>query len=349
MRNQTLIILLTLLLTAGLLLGACAAPPPAAPAVETPAPTQPAAQPTEPPAPTADLPDPTSPPASSPMPESTPIVLTDGLGNTVTLEKPAQKIVSLAPSNTEILFAIGAGDQVVGRDQFSDYPAEAQQAADIGGGFGELNTELIVSLNPDLVLAADLTPPEQVQALQNLGLTVYALPNPTTIPEMFENLRVVAQLTGHEEQAASLVESLEARVAAVEEKVAGVQERPLVFYQLDSTDPNAPWTSGAGTFIDTLLGMAGGENLGNILDSPWAQISLEALLEQDPDIIILGDATWGGITPEMVAARAGWETLSAVKEGKVFPFDDNLVSRPGPRMVDGLEGLAKLLHPDLFP
>jgi cobalamin transport system substrate-binding protein len=137
-------------------------------------------------------------------------------------------------------------------------------------------------------------------------------------------------------------------VAAVEAKMAGVKERPLVFYELDGSDPSNPWTPGPGTFIDTLLNMAGGKNVGSTLSGPWVQISVEKLLTENPDYILLGDAALGGITPEQVAARAGWNSLSAVKNSRVLPFDDNTVSRPGPRLVDGLETLAKLLHPELF-
>lgn len=273
---------------------------------------------------------------------------TDGLGRKVTLNGIPQRIVSLAPSNTEILFAIGAGSQVVGRDDFSDYPEQAAQVTDIGGGFGKLDEETIVSLQPDLVLAADITPAEQVKALEDLGLSVYQLPNPTTLDGMYTNLQTVAELTGHQAEAEQLIGKLKVRVKAVEDKIAAVQDKPSVFYELDSTDPNAPYTSGPGTFIDTLIDMSGGTNLGSVLDSAWAQISLEELVTKDPNIIILGDYTWGGVTPEDVAKRSGWETLSAVKDGKVFTFDDNLVSRPGPRMVDGLEAMAKLLHPELF-
>ena len=286
----------------------------------------------------------------SPAPTSAPAArtFTDGLGREVTLKGIPQKIVSLAPSNTEILFAIGAGSQVVGRDDFSDYPEQAAQVADIGGGFGKLDEETIVSLQPDLVLAADITPAEQVKALEDLGLAVYQLPNPTTLDGMYTNLQTVAELTGHQAEAEQLIGKLKARVKTVEDKIAAVQDKPSVFYELDSTDPNAPYTSGPGTFIDTLIDMSGGTNLGSILNSAWAQISLEELVTKDPNIIILGDYTWGGVTPEDVAKRAGWETLTAVKDGKVYTFDDNLVSRPGPRMVDGLEAMAKLLHPELF-
>ena len=293
---------------------------------------------------------PTSEPSPTPEPteEIQPLVLTDGLGREVVFQEPPQKIVSLAPSNTEILYAIGAGSQVAARDAFSDYPEEVQQVTDIGGGWGDFDLETIVSLEPDLVLAAELTPPEQVQALENLGLTIYYLANPLDLEGLYDNLLVVARITGHEAEAEDLIATLKDRVTEVEEKVKTAEEIPLVFYELDGTDPNAPWTSGSGTFIDKLLSMAGGTNLGNVLDGSWAQISVEEIVTQNPDVIVLGDFVWGGITPEDVAARAGWESLAAVQSGRVYPFDDNLVSRPGPRLVDGLEELAQLLHPELF-
>jgi iron complex transport system substrate-binding protein len=297
-------------------------------------------------APQAQAPTDNPAPAASPTPA--PITLTDGLGKSFTFDQPYQKIVSLAPSNTEILFAIGAGNQVVARDNFSDYPETAKQVKDIGGGWGEVDTEAIVALAPDLVLAAEINAAEQVKSLEDLGLNVYYLSNPKTLDGMYDNLRTVAKLTGHESETETLIESLKSRVAAVDSKIASVTDKPVVFYELDGSDPNAPWTSGPGTFVDLLLTQAGGANLGNLLDSSWAQISLEKLVTENPDLILLGDAAWGGVTPEAVAARAGWSSLAALKNGKVFPFDDNLISRPGPRMVDGLEQLAKLLHPELF-
>lgn len=286
--------------------------------------------------------------SSQATPTAVPIQLTDGLGRTVSLPAPAMRIVSLAPSNTEILFAIGAGSQVVGRDSFSDYPQEVSEITDVGGGFGEFNTEAILALKPDLVLAADIIPPEKIQALEDLGLIVFSIANPVDFEELFNNIQLVGKLTAHEEEAQKLISELKQRLQQVEEKVMLSSYLPLVFYELDASDPNAPWTAGPGTFIDTLITKAGGFNLGASLEGAWVQISLEVLIQKNPDIIILGDYTWGGVTPEAVAARAGWKVLKAVKENKVFTFDDNLVSRPGPRLVDGLEAMARLLHPELF-
>lgn len=282
-------------------------------------------------------------------PQATPIsapVLTDGLGREVTLKGPAQHVVSLAPSNTEILFAIGAGDQVVGRDQLSDFPDAAKSVTDIGSTFDALNTEKIVSLKPDLVLAAEINTPEQVKQLEDLGLTVYYLKNPLTLEEMYKNLETVAKLTGHEQEAATLIESLKKRVAAVDAKIAAISSRPNVFYELDATDPAKPYTAGKGTFITQLIDRAGGHNIAADLDG-YPQMSLEQVVAADPAFIILGDARYG-VSPESIAQRPGWENLTAVKNGQVLPFNDDLVSRPGPRLVDALEELAKLLRPELF-
>lgn len=285
-------------------------------------------------------------PAASPTATPQAIAVTDGLGRPVSLPQPAQRIVSMAPSNTEILFAIGAGAQMVGRDELSDYPPEALNLPSVGGSWSSYNYEMIVSLQPDLVLAGEINTPEQVKAIEDLGIPVYYLSNPATLEDMYTNLQIIGQLTGRQEQAAQLSASLQARVQAVDEKLATAQ-KVTVFYELDGSEPAKPWTAGSGTFIDLLISRAGGVNVAANLNMAYAQYSLEDLLVQDPQVILLGDAAYG-VTPEAVAQRAGWGGLQAVQNGQILTFDDNLVSRPGPRLVDGLEALAALLHPELF-
>jgi iron complex transport system substrate-binding protein len=280
---------------------------------------------------------------------STELTFTDDLGRVVSLPAPAQSIVSMAPSNTEVLFAVGAGSQVVGRDLFSDYPTEAVSVQDIGGSWGEYNLEAILALQPDLVLAqgGGFNPPELIASLEDLGLTVFVLPNPTTLEEMYANLETVGALTGHSSEAAALVESLTARVAAVDAAILPISYQPSVYYELDASNPASPYTAGAGTFVDQLISRAGGYNIGSALEGLWTPISMEDLLVADPTIILLGDAAYGE-TPEKVSARPGWDALIAIQNGQVFAFDDNLVSRPGPRLVDGLEALVEILHPGLL-
>ncbi|WP_299025773.1 cobalamin-binding protein [uncultured Thermanaerothrix sp.] len=325
---------LIFMLLLGLILGACV---PATPVATSPSPvvTETAAF-----LPTASL-----APTATPVAQ---IEATDGLGRKVTLKAPAQRIISLAPSNTEILFALGAGKQVIARDSFSDYPPEAASVTDIGSTWETLNLEQLVALQPDLVLAAGIQSPEQVKAMENAGLVVFWVPNPVTLEDLYANLEVVGRLIGHEPEAAALIESLKARVAAVDKKIAMVSQKPSVFYELDaSQDPAKPWTAGPGSFHDALIARAGGVNIAAVLDSPWAQMSLEQIVAADPEIILLGDAKWG-TTPESVAQRPGWSNLRAVKNERVIPFDDDLISRPGPRLVDALENLAKIFHPELF-
>jgi iron complex transport system substrate-binding protein len=286
-------------------------------------------------------------PATGAAPTPVGVTLTDGLGRKVTLAAPPKRIISLAPSNTEILFAVGAGAQVVGRDDLSDYPAEVKSLPSVGGNMGNLNLEQITKLQPDLVLAAEINSPEQVKSMENLKLTVFYLNNPKDLNGLYINLDTVAKLTGHEEQARTLDASLRQRVTAVQNTLQNATSRPKVYYEIDGTDASKPWTAGPGTFIDQLLQRAGAQNVGDSLSGGYAQISLEELLVQNPDVILLGDAAYG-TTVEQVGKRPGWEAINAVKNGRILTFDDNLVSRPGPRLVDGLETLAKLLHPEMY-
>ncbi len=326
----------TLIIFAGLL-SACA------PTVAPQPTTAPKVEPTTAPAPTAV---PTAAPTATAVPDQS-ITLIDGLKREVKLAQPAQRIISIAPSNTELLFAVGAGAQVIGREEMSDYPAEAKAIESIGSVFGKLNTEAIVALKPDLILAAEINPAEQVKTLEDLGLTVYYLSNPLDFAGLTANINIIGALTGRTAEADQLSQSIEARYKAVIDKVATASDKPTVFYEIDATDPTKPYTTGPGTFIDKLIDLAGGVNIGRALKDQFAQISSEELVKVNPDLIVLGDALYG-VTAESVAQRAGWDKLAAVKNNAVFTFDDNLASRPGPRLIDGLEAFAKLIHPELF-
>jgi iron complex transport system substrate-binding protein len=342
-------IILTVLMALAILINACAPAAPAAPS----APLLPTAEatltkesPTDTPVvePTVTVAEATQPPTA--VPEA--VVVQDGEGNEFRLEAAAQRVISLAPSNTEILFAIGAASQVIGREDFSNYPEEAAQIPSVGGSMGTYSLEEIARLEPDLILASPLTAPEVVKSLKEITPNVFVVANPKDLDGMYANLVTVGILTGHQSEAEDLSVDLKARAQAVLEKVKGTSETPKVFYELDATDPAKPWTSGPGTFIDILISLAGGQNIGASLSGDWAQISQEELIIQNPDIILLGDALYGGITPESVAVRPGWNGIAAVSNNRVQAFNDDLVSRPGPRMVDGLESLAKALHPELF-
>ena len=275
------------------------------------------------------------------------IEIVDGYGRGTSIDIPVDRIVSLAPANTEILFAIGAGDKVVGRDEFSNYPEEAVEIPSVGGPYTDISTETILSLEPDLVIGSEITPPEQIQAFEEMGLTVFVLANPLDIKDIYNNIRLLSEFVGMEEEAEALIMDMQDRISEVEALVNSVEERPLVFYELDGTDPNAPWTAGPGSYIDTLISMAGGINVGSEFDQPWVQLSAEEIIAQNPEVILLGDSIFG-VTVEDVISRPGWDNLNAVLEDRVYPFNDDLVSRPGPRVVEGLEKLVRLIHPELF-
>lgn len=331
-----------LILVAAILgLTACAPAP-------TPTPTEKIVQPTTVPTATDEpTAEPTDVPTNTPEPTEAPIVLTDDLGNEITLEGPAQKIVSLSPSMTESLFALGAGDRIIARESNSTYPEEAQEIEDIGAIWEGLPVEKIVSLEPDLVVAAEIISPDQVNQLRDVGLTVFWQENPEDFQGLYENLEEIARLVDQGPEEDELVSSLKERVSAVEKKLEEVDEEPLVFYELDATDPSNPYTVGAGSFISYIINKAGGQNLGDALEGGYPQISSEEIIAQDPDYILLGDAQYG-VTAQAVAERPGWDQLTAVQEGRVVEINDDLVSLPGPRLVEGLEEVAKKIHPEVF-
>jgi iron complex transport system substrate-binding protein len=303
----------------------------------------PPAEATPPPTATTALPAPTATETALP-----PIRLVDGLGTEVVLPGPAARIVSLGASNTEILFAIGANDLLVGCDQFSDYPEAAMDLASISAGYGTLDVESIKALEPDLVLAAEIISAEQVQAMRSLGLTVFYLANPTSLPAgLLSNIRAIGALTGRTAPAEEQTAAIQSRFQAVADQIAETSSDPLVYFELDGTDSARPYTAGPGTFIDMLISLAGGRNLGASLSSAWAQISAEEIFHQDPDIILLGDTAFG-VTPDSVADRPGWANLQAVIGGAVYPVNSDWVLRPGPRLADGLEAMAALIHPEVF-
>jgi iron complex transport system substrate-binding protein len=272
--------------------------------------------------------------------------VTDGLGREIALPSSVKRIVSLAPSNTEMLFAIGAGPQVVGRDEVSDYPASASEVASIGSTFGELNTEAILALGPDLVLAADITAPEQLQSLEALGLTTFVVPNPTDFDGLYDNLITIGEITGHVGEAADLAQDLRSRMEAVTALTLDA-DPTSVFYEIDGSDPNAPWTTGSGTFQNLLIQLAGGANAAAGIEG-WGQIDLEELVIQDPEVIVFATGPFIVTTSQSLSERPGWGGIAAVQSGRVVSIDTNWIDRPGPRLVDGLEALARTLHPELF-
>ena len=342
-----------LALLLALILSACGTSAPSTTQAPTSAPaTAPATAastvaPTAIPATAAPTAAPTEAPAA-PTPATTGVTITDAAGRTITIAAPPKRIISLAPSTTEILFAIGLAPKIVATDDFSDYPAEAKNLPKIGGLNAAYNFEQIVALKPDLIFAAGITPPEAIKKLEDLKLPVVVVgAEKTTFDSIFNDIGVVGRATGQAEQATQVTTAMNDQLAALKAKLSAAQEKPLVYWELDATDPAKPFSVGPGNFVGDMIALAGGKNVFEKAESPFPQVSAEQVVAANPDVIILSDAAYG-TTVESVLKRPGWQVITAVKQQRVAPIDDNLVSRPGPRIVAGLEAAARIIHPELF-
>lgn len=303
----------------------------------------PASAPTAAP-PTAAAPQPTAAPEPGPAART----ITDAAGRSVTVAGEPQGIVTLAPSATEILFALDLGDRLLAVDDFSDYPPEAKALPKIGGMNGTYNFEQIVALKPDLVLASGITAPEAIAKLEELNLTVVVVGTADTTFESVQNdIELIGEITGRADQAEALTAAMRQKIEALRLIVAKAESRPRVYWELDSTDPSKPYTVGPGNFVHELIVEAGGTNIFADASSPFPQVSAEQIVAANPEVIVLASAAYG-TTIESVARRPGWQAIVAVEQGRIEPIDDNLVSRPGPRIVDGLEAAARIIHPELF-
>jgi iron complex transport system substrate-binding protein len=273
-----------------------------------------------------------------------PLTVKDDQGTAVTLPAKPTHIVSLVPSNTEILYAVGAGDDLVAGTQYDDYPPAAKAKALIKGLKPSL--EVVTAYHPDLVLATPSNAADLIQQLRTLHIPVVFL-DAHDFAGVYHDIELVGQIVDAAPAAQRVVAGMEQQVQAVAAKVTPATSRPRVLVELDASDPTKIFTVGPGSFIDTMVTLAGGTNVAHDAKSEYPQLGLEALVAADPQIIILNDAAYGA-SPATVAQRPGWTSLSAVKDHRIYPIDDALVSRPGPRLADGLAAIAKLIHPELF-
>lgn len=270
-----------------------------------------------------------------------PLTVTDDLGRQVTFERAPLRIVSLAPSHSESVCAVGACGKLVGVDTNSDFPAGLADVSVVGDAFAP-NVEAIVALAPDLVLADEYSSVHV--ALEPLGITVYA-GTPQTYDEVLAFLTLLGAILDQGEQAGAVVAEIEATVAAVAERVGGAP-RPTVFIELDPT----PYSAGPASYLGTILDKAGGENIVTASMGDFPRVDPEFVVAADPDFIVLTDAPFGE-SAATVAARPGWGRLAAVVGGRVLELgvdDVNILARAGPRVGDAVALLARLLHPGMF-
>jgi len=285
---------------------------------------------------------PTATPLATPTP-AFPATLTDDEKTAVTIPAEPTKIVSLTPAATEILFALGAGPRVVAGTAFDDYPPAAVALPDVAT-YTSVDVEKIVGMEADLVIAGgnSFNPPEAIKQLRGLGVPVLVL-YATNLAGVLADVKLIGGAVGLGDEAAAMAATMQAGFDAVSAATAGL-DNPKTFYELDvSTGPI--YTVADGSAYVEMIEMAGGTPITTGSKTDFA-IPLEKLIAADPQLILLGDAAYG-VTAAQVKARAGWKVMTAVKTDAIRPVDDIIVTRPGPRLVEGLRALALAIHPDL--
>jgi len=284
---------------------------------------------------------PAATPAAAPTTAPT---ITDALGHQVIIPASVKRVVSLAPSITEIIFAVGAGPLLVGDTKYCNYPPEADALPKIGGfSANTISVESIVALKPDLVIGGSVAQASVAEALTKLNIPTLVF-DPKTFEEVYSNIEKVGLVTGHADAATAVVKKMQDRVAAVQQRVAGVpaDKRPTVFYEVF----DAPlMTAGPGTFIGQMLGLVGATSIFADAKEDYPQVSAEAIVSRDPAVIVGPSSHGDKLTPDQVAARPGWDKIRAVRDKRIALIDGDMVSRPGPRLADALEALANALYP----
>ncbi len=278
---------------------------------------------------------------SAPDASAFPLEISDSVGNTVTLDAPPRRIASLSAGHTEILYAIGAGDQVAAVDRTSDCPQEANDLPKVDAFTPSV--EAIAELEPDLVIIF-FDPGDLQSSLQGLDIPVLNLASPDSVEGVYDQVKLLGEATGQVDDATDLVADMQAAVQDIRSEIGDVADAPTVFHEIDNTY----FTAGPGSFIGDLYDILGAENIAEATGQAFPQMSAEAIIEADPEVIILADED-AGETPDTVKARPGWDNISAVQNGRVHIVDPDIVSRPGPRLVEALRFLARYLYPELFP
>jgi iron complex transport system substrate-binding protein len=280
------------------------------------------------------------------IPQSPPGNIVDGLGRKVTINTVPQRIVSLAPSNTEILFALGLGDKVVGDTEYCNYPEAAKTKPKVGG-FSTVDIEKVVSLRPDLVLATQIHDKTIIPALENLGITVVAL-TPGSLNEVLDSIKLVGKITGQDKEASELVKDLGARIKEITDKTQKLSsaQRPRVFY-VTWHDPL--WTAGTGTLSNDVISQAGGQNIASDITGDKT-IDLETVINRDPEVIIVsvGMGTGEDLPWQYIKSESRLKNTQALLNSRAYKIDGDLIHRPGPRVVEALEEMAQFIHPELF-
>jgi iron complex transport system substrate-binding protein len=274
-----------------------------------------------------------------------PLTVTDATGKEITFEKAPQRIVSTSPAETEILFALGLGDQIVGVSDFDDYPAEATKKPKVGGVV-KPSEEAILSQSPDLVIGGISMEKPIAEKLQSLGMPTY-ITHPSSLADIMENILVMGKITDKQVQAEAIVSQMKQDIERVTVALKDVKPEEMKKVYIEF----APgWTVGKGEFMDELITLSKGINIASDTQG-WNQISEEKILQNDPHVILYAsgvvDQDSGKKLDEIITSRNGWDKITAIKEKQVIGLDENVLSRPGPRITQGLIEVAKAIYPDL--
>lgn len=272
-----------------------------------------------------------------------PMELIDGAGNEVVINKKPERIISLAPSHTEILYGLGLKDKLVGVTTYCDYPSEVKEKEKVGDSF-TVNTEKIIELQPDIVInywPIEDSVKKQLQAADIEVLTY----SPESIGQVIETIKAIGIATDTQEVAEGIINDIENKKEEITHIVKDAP-KPKVFYEIEYS--SALWTVGEGAFIDELIVLSGGENIAKDADGAYAQYSLESLIEKDPEIYITNTFNMEVKGSSNIKDRPGFEGIKAIKDGNIKILDGNLLSRPSQRVIEALELMAKAIHPELF-
>lgn len=264
----------------------------------------------------------------------------DDVGRRIYLAKPPARIVSLAPSITEMLFAMEAGDQLVGVTDFCDYPPEALKKSKVG--YSNPNLESLVALQPDLVVAPnDFLKADVILKLEQLKIPVFILAD-KNVEDIFVHIQTLGRIVGRSPKADAVAMELRQQVTAIKQRI---QDRtPVRMLYVLNSQPLI--TVGPGSFIDQLIGIAGGANIAAKSATPYPRLSMEAVLQEDPEVLVFPVGKAEGISESEQQAWRQWSTMTAVKRGRLHQISADWLNRPGPRITKGLESLASILHPD---
>ncbi|TSI11801.1 ABC transporter substrate-binding protein [Lysinibacillus sp. BW-2-10] len=278
--------------------------------------------------------------------ESFPVTITDDANREVTIEEAPETIVSIQASNTEIAFALGLGDKIVGVSDYDNYPAETADIQKVGAQ--DINAELVLTMMPDMALVTDYhynTHPQVLEKFEEAGIDVVVVGGAESFADAYDNIAMIGQATGTTDEADKIIADMKERLEAIKDKAASITEKKRVWVEV-SPAPDI-FTTGKNTFMHEMLESINATNVAEEHDG-WVKLNEEEIVQLNPDVIITTYGYYIEDPKAEVLAREGWAEVPAIKDGNVFDVDSDTVTRPGPRLIEGVESLAKFIYPETF-